>query len=385
VHPTTLARMLERATACLNVGRLDEARQVVANIPLPPVTFDSDALMRAVSQRLGVKIPAVAVAGYPSSTPPQLIQQLAGVYDTKLAAAVMLEAAFNPELRRVAPGAAPFDPALHPRWPRGRSDGGQFRPRDDAGGSFVPVRDRRGPAPVSLPRGNYRPELQSLVERIVNAAPDEAMALHHEIEEHYGQFGDGFAAAVLHRALSEVLQPGATVEDRQRIADRVAFLADRNPERIGALEDALGAIVLGQRGIGARVESLAPSEAPEVPPQKWPLDIPSARPTGRGEVSRWGRRIADALGDAIKNGDTDAANDIERSLAEATWLDSEVANIRSAQDPPRSLDELKARAREKGPHPGYDDHLKWTPWLGPLDWFLNWKLGRSDLLNPSRD
>jgi type IV secretion system protein TrbL len=29
--------------------------------------------------------------------------------------------------------------------------------------------------------------------------------------------------------------------------------------------------------------------------------------------------------------------------------------------------------------------LKWTPWLGPLDWFLNWKLGRSDLLNPSRD
>src|SRR6185437_16723059 len=37
---------------------------------------------------------------------------------------------FNPDLRRLAPADAPFDPTLHPRWPAGQSDGGRFRPRD---------------------------------------------------------------------------------------------------------------------------------------------------------------------------------------------------------------------------------------------------------------
>ena len=137
VHAAGLARMIDRATACLNLGRLEEADRVLAAVPLPPVSFDGAALMQAIGRRLGVGVPDVEIAGWPSTSPPKLFDQLARVHDRKLAVALTLEPVFNPDLQRVAPANVAFDPLVHPRWPAGQPDGGQFRPRD--GNGIVPV------------------------------------------------------------------------------------------------------------------------------------------------------------------------------------------------------------------------------------------------------
>jgi len=68
VHPAMLARTIARAAACLNQARLQDADDVLAAVPLPPVSFDGAALMQAISKRLGVQVPDVAVAGWPSSS-----------------------------------------------------------------------------------------------------------------------------------------------------------------------------------------------------------------------------------------------------------------------------------------------------------------------------
>lgn len=130
VHPTTLARTIARAVACLNRGRVRDADDALTAVPLPPVSFDGAALMQAISKRLGVRVQDVAVAGWPSNSRAELFEQLAQVHDPKLVVALTLECIFNPDLRRLAPADAPFDPTLHPRWPAGQSDGGRFRPRD---------------------------------------------------------------------------------------------------------------------------------------------------------------------------------------------------------------------------------------------------------------
>ena len=130
VHLAMLARTIARAAASLNQGRLQDADDALAGVPLPPVSFDGAALMQAISKRLGVRVPDVAVAGWPSNSPTDLFEQLARVHDRKLAVALTLEPIFNVGLRRVAPADAPFDPTLHPRWPAGQSDGGRFKPRD---------------------------------------------------------------------------------------------------------------------------------------------------------------------------------------------------------------------------------------------------------------
>lgn len=75
--------MIARAAACLNQARLQDADDVLAAVPLPPVSFDGAALMQAVSKRLGVRVPDVVVAGGPSSPRTDLFEQLARVHDRK--------------------------------------------------------------------------------------------------------------------------------------------------------------------------------------------------------------------------------------------------------------------------------------------------------------
>src|SRR5258708_1631995 len=123
VHAAALARVIERAGACLNMGWLEEAERVLAAAPLPPVSFDGAALMQAIGRRLSVSVPDVEIAGWPSASPPALFEQLARVHDRKIAVALALEPVFNPDLQRVAPANVPFDPTRHPRWPAGQPDG----------------------------------------------------------------------------------------------------------------------------------------------------------------------------------------------------------------------------------------------------------------------
>jgi hypothetical protein len=46
VHAPSLARTVQSAAACLNLGRAREAAQIVAALDLPPVSFEGAALMR---------------------------------------------------------------------------------------------------------------------------------------------------------------------------------------------------------------------------------------------------------------------------------------------------------------------------------------------------
>jgi len=111
VHAAALARVIERAAACLNRGRREEADQVLAAVPLPPVSFDGAALMQAIGRRLGVSVPDVEIAGWPSASPSELFEQPARVHDHKLAVA-------SPSSRSSTPTFSASHPPTFPsiRW-----------------------------------------------------------------------------------------------------------------------------------------------------------------------------------------------------------------------------------------------------------------------------
>src|SRR5260370_40869226 len=50
VHAAALARVIERAAACLNMGGLQEAGRGLAAAPLPPASFAGAALMHAIGR-----------------------------------------------------------------------------------------------------------------------------------------------------------------------------------------------------------------------------------------------------------------------------------------------------------------------------------------------
>jgi hypothetical protein len=88
-----------------------------------------------------------------------------------------------------------------------------------------------------------------------------------------------------------------------------------------------------------------------------PFKLPAERPTGEGEVARWGQRAADQIREALSQNDTRRLTEIADALAQADWIKDQFDNIIAAQDPPRSLDELIEAAQEPGRRRfGYDDH-----------------------------
>jgi hypothetical protein len=303
---------VQSAAACLNLGRAREAAQIVAALDLPPVSFEGAALMRAIGRRLGVAGPEVAVAGHPRALERELIERLASVHDAKCTVARALEPVFNPDLFRVAPSTALFDPALHPRWPAGRPDGGQFRPRDGEG-AVVPVQ-WQGPALRVAAR---------LLARLLG----------------------------LLRRVPKLPKPGEAPPPGEPVPKPdTSTPAQQKPPGIGhngPPADEATAPEAGSRGDAAPEPPLDESE---------PFELPAERPTGKGAVARWGRRVADEIHDAIERGDADRLAEIADALSRADWIKDQLDNIVAAQDPPRSLDDLIDAAQDKGPRPGYDDH-----------------------------
>jgi len=84
--------------------------------------------------------------------------------------------------------------------------------------------------------------------------------------------------------------------------------------------------------------------------------LPPERPTGKGAVSRWGRKVADAIGEAISAQDMDTLEDTRKKVEEAGWLNKQIPNIIASQEPARDFAELNAAARAEGSRPGRDDH-----------------------------
>ncbi|HUN45611.1 MAG TPA: hypothetical protein VMU85_03780 [Stellaceae bacterium] len=150
-----------------------------------------------------------------------------------------------------------WNPALHPRWPAGVRAGGRFQPASGGGGGLLtPVSDvTPDPRHVTLPDGDYRPDLKDLVERIANAGPEDEAALRQEINEKYADVGDSGGATALHAALSAAVDLGSDLQARQEILEWAAHYARGNPEDMGAVQAMLGEAALGALGVRGTARS----------------------------------------------------------------------------------------------------------------------------------
>ena len=86
--------------------------------------------------------------------------------------------------------------------------------RSDASPSAGDNRVRLRPGPKRID------ELADFIEWIANAKPEDEQAIRAEIKRYFYDVGDQGSAAALNSALTVLLRPGITKEDRQRILDR---------------------------------------------------------------------------------------------------------------------------------------------------------------------
>jgi len=135
--------VLELARDALRNGRVSTVQRMLDRLPLPPVSPNGARLMRAIAERQGLVVPDVPVTSEQEGTiwSECDVAFFARLYDGLYPCARQLEKIFNP-------GTA-WDPAKHPRWPAGESDGGEFAPAgsgsegDEA--SLIPVVARKPP------------------------------------------------------------------------------------------------------------------------------------------------------------------------------------------------------------------------------------------------
>jgi hypothetical protein len=153
-------------------------------------------------------------------------------------------------------GSTDWNPALHPRTGT-RPNPGWFAPtegeHDDA--SRVRIAQNKDDSRrtdtaqtaderVKLPPGKYIDELADFVQWIANAKPEDAKTIRAEIKRYYYDVGDANGGDALNAALSAVLQPGITKENRQSILDLIGHYARFDPAEIGQLRDLLSGTTL---------------------------------------------------------------------------------------------------------------------------------------------
>jgi hypothetical protein len=129
---------------------------------------------------------------------------------------------------------ADWNPALHPRAGTPPNPG-WFAPTDGASSESFSTRTAQNDDPthrsdaspsagdgwVRLRPGPKRiDELADFIEWIANAKPEDEQAIRAEIKRYFYDVGDQASAAALNSALTVLLRPGITQEDRQRILDR---------------------------------------------------------------------------------------------------------------------------------------------------------------------
>jgi hypothetical protein len=132
---TPILTVLEIARDQLREGRTATVQCMLDRLPLPSLSPNGVRLTRAIAKRQRLALPDVASATELTGTvwTDSDVEIFAKLHDDLKPRAHALEKVFNP-------GSA-WDPAKHPRWPSGESDGGQFRPGDGAGdGGASPIR-----------------------------------------------------------------------------------------------------------------------------------------------------------------------------------------------------------------------------------------------------
>jgi hypothetical protein len=136
-----------------------------------------------------------------------------------------------------------WNPVLHPRTGTPPNPG-WFAPTDGGGGESSPVRTaanddlkvRSDASPVSdnnwvrLAPGPKRiDELADFVEWMANAKPEDEQAIRAEIKRYFYEAGDQGSAAALNSALTVLLRPGLTKQDRQRLLDSLDVFTRVDP------------------------------------------------------------------------------------------------------------------------------------------------------------
>ena len=144
---TPIQTVLEIACDQLRVGRTVAVQHMLDRLPLP-VSPNGARLLYAIAKQQGLAVPDGTVANEQSGTVWDVrdAERFAKLHDDLKPQAFALEKAFNP-------GSA-WDPAKHPRWPLGQSDGGQFRPGEGAGdgGGASPIRPVAATTPKPQPK-----------------------------------------------------------------------------------------------------------------------------------------------------------------------------------------------------------------------------------------
>jgi hypothetical protein len=202
-------------------------------------------------------------------------------------------------------GETNWDPAKHPRTGTPPNPG-WFAPTD-GGTESSPTRiaangdpnQRSDASPptagddwVKLPPGPQRiDELADFVEWMANAKPEDEQIIRADIKRYYYDAGDQGSAAQLNSALTLLLRPGLTTEDRQKILDSLDVFTRADPAEYarnrdwatgaaigagGVASGASGETGAGEVGTGATAaESATPGEdaaaasAAEAPSEVW--------------------------------------------------------------------------------------------------------------------
>jgi hypothetical protein len=155
-------------------------------------------------------------------------------------------------------GGFDWNPALHPRTGTPPNPG-WFAPTDSEHDDEWRVRAaqnnddarRDDAAPptaddewVKIPPGKYIDELADFVQWIANARPADTRTIRAEIKRYYYDVGDANGGDALNVALSSVLQPGTTKEDRQATLNLLSHYARYDPAETGHLRDLLSGTLL---------------------------------------------------------------------------------------------------------------------------------------------
>lgn len=161
-----------------------------------------------------------------------------------------------------------WNPALHPRTGTPPNPG-WFAPTGDSANESSPIRfaqndnpQRRSDATsvandnwVRLPPGDYIDELADFVEWIANANPEDEKTIRAEIKRYYFDVEDIFGGQALHRALSDVLEPGISGKYLQQVRretlDSIVDYAKVDPAEMGQLRALLAGGILSSATVDA--------------------------------------------------------------------------------------------------------------------------------------
>ncbi len=215
-----------------------------------------------------------------------------------------------------------WDPAKHPRtgtppnpgWFAPTDGGGESSPTQIAANDNPALRSDALPPGadadwVRLPPGPQRiDELADFVEWMANAKPRDEQTIRAEIKRYYYDVGDQGSAAALNSALTALLKPGLTRDDRQRILDSLDVFTRADPAEYVHNRDwttgaaiAAGNIAPGASGEAAAGEEAAGGTAAE---RTAPSEGAAAQTAANAPSEVWtygwakrGREIHELLGD----------------------------------------------------------------------------------------